>query len=197
MQRVRKLNKMVLLEKGTKLLRNFCTLNGIKPFDIHVVQPGERYYNFNSCAFYLNGAIYIMPAKCAPAGNGVRAWSWPGNTVDRTPYGVLQHELGHYLDDQHDSTLSIEWGKLYDKPLTNYHGTRGCSAMAEDFAEIFRLFVTNPNLLRRIRPKSWRYLAARFVTAEKRSWYNVLRIAPLPIIRAARNKIQKGEGGNR
>ena len=100
-----------------------------------------------------------MVPKCAAKGYGGRAWSWPGYVIDRTPFGVLQHELGHHVD-----ALKFKDGEVFSKtlhsfsqepPLTGYLGTdkQALTFYMEWFAENFRLFVTNPALCQTLRPK--------------------------------------------
>jgi len=184
-----------LLADGVAAMRLFCNMIDVKPPTVIVMQPGHKYYNTGSCAFYRNGTIWIAPKKCAHPGNGIRSWSWPGNTVDRTPYGVVQHELGHHMDLS-TKGLFKGWKKLNEKPITGYHGTGdnwvSDEARREDFAECFRLFITNPGLLLMIRPQTYRFFRYDngFELVAVRSWKKVLAKAPMGIRRAARNKVK-------
>ena len=119
------------------------------------------------------------PAACAAIGTAGRQWSYPGHTVDRTPYGVIAHELGHHVDGAHGSAPSREgYGARWrvetrEKPLTGY-----CRDDNEWFAEMFRLFITNPNLLRLERPKTHALMMDQWSPAETRAWDVVLASAP-------------------
>ena len=76
-------------------------------------------------------------------------------------YGVPPHELGHYIDDMM-STRSDSFSRHMhmtskEKPITSY-----APNSSEWFAEMFRLFVTNPMLLKEIRPETFRLLRKEF-----------------------------------
>lgn len=66
---------------------------------------------------------------------------------------------------------------------------------SERFAEWFRLFVTNPDLLRALRPKTFEALAQRWPNpAEARHWREVLQGSPRHL-RAAEKKVSEVPGG--
>lgn len=120
------------------------------------------------------------------------AWSFPGYVIDRTPYGVLQHEQGHAVDflcgtggGAYFSDFSQTVRKLAgEERLTNY-----CPNDAEWFAEMFRLFVTNSDLLRRVRPRTFGLLRTYFRPVIDHDWRVVLRDAPDRTIEQALKKI--------
>ena len=137
--------------------------------------------------------IHICVLKCANVcGEAMsRQWSYPGNTVDRTPYGVIAHELGHHVDvctGISKGKYSSEYGKSImdatgEKPISSY-----CPNPGEWFAEMFRVFFTNPNLLKQLRPRTWECLSSKFNTVESRHWREVLADAPARVIKALENK---------
>ena len=148
-----------------------------------------------ACAFYRRNTIYICVEKCAQPGTAGRSWSWPGYIVDRTPYGVLAHELGHSVDH----ALSQETGAYFgnfsrdifritgEEAITNY-----APNVAEWWAEIFRLFVTNPALLKVLRPRTYEAalkLGLRPLPGD--DWKQVLADAPERTLKAAENKIRQ------
>ena len=76
------------------------------------------------------------------------------------------------------------WRPLDAKALTGY-----CPNDNEWFAELFRLFVTNPDLFRHLRPKIADLFAAEWPwPAELRPWQEVLADSPRHI-NAAENKL--------
>jgi hypothetical protein len=123
-----------------------------------------------------------MPDKCQHVDSGSvggRNWSFPGYVIDQTPFGVLAHELGHYVDDIYNNcsfTLSrILRAKTKDKAITTYKQ----DSDEEWFAEIFRLFCTNPDLLKHIRRPMYDALIEKFPNVvETRPWELVLQAAP-------------------
>lgn len=164
------MKKEAFFEKGLELLKKFCFENKIEPPPVTKTSKDnedrllQRYYYVGSCAFYRPVHIYIAVDRCANLGYGGMAWSWPSYCVDRTPYGVLQHELGHHIDFIKSSTEQIKKEDLFsyrlyqfskEKPMTGYLGTdkEDRTFFMEWFAENFRLFVTNPDLCNRLRPR--------------------------------------------
>lgn len=136
------------------------------------VSPPE----FGTCAYYRDSVIYIHPKHCAAIGTAGRQWSYPGYSVDRTPYGVIQHELGHHIDKAHGprgGIYGVDWHRQTgEKPLTGY-----CPNDNEWFAEMFRLFVTNPDLLCHLRPLTWTKMMEHWKPVERRTWSEVLHEA--------------------
>lgn len=179
-----------LLARGEDLAQRFCALNKLQMPEVRVVS--SRDWQFDACAYYRPTYIAICVEKCAPLGKAGRAWSWPGNTVDRTPYGVVQHELGHHVDHtlsevkgSYHGNFSVEMRKLsQEKPLTGY-----CPNDAEWFAEIFRLFVTNSDLLLMLRPRAYAQLRKCLTPVVDASWLEVLKDAPERTLLACRNKV--------
>jgi hypothetical protein len=178
--------------EGITWVRQFITKNSLPPINVEIVSGNN--WLFSPCAYYRRDTIYICVDKCARpcTDEPSRNWSFPGNTVDRTPFGVLAHELGHHVDYHNSVTargpyygnFSIDMRKMtQEKPLTGY-----CPNDAEWFAEMFRLFVTNPNLLSQLRPVTYLKLAETFRTVTNEPWRTILRLAPLRVIRACENK---------
>ena len=156
-------HKSELLLLGMRLAIEFCDLNGIEPPAVEVV-PRERWH-FAPCAYYRpESGIHICLEKCAsPCGDlPSRACSWPGSVSDRTPYGVVAHELGHHVDWLTGEVKGPYWsdfggsvrGQSGEQAITSY-----CPGDEEWFAEMFRLYLTNPALLRQLRPRTWVILA--------------------------------------
>jgi hypothetical protein len=179
--------KNELLEAGVNLVLNWCLLNQVTPPRLTIYDEGKP--TFGTCAYYRNNIIYIWPNSCASVGRAGRQWSYPGYTVDRTPYGVLAHELGHHSDLQHGKkggTLSHLWlEETKEKPISGY-----CPNPNEWYAEMFRLFLTNPDLLRILRPKTFeRFLSKWPNTVEWRRWEIVL-VDSERHLTAVRNKIK-------
>lgn len=184
-------SKESMLERGIAVTRCFCALNGIPVPEITVV-TGK--WAFDACAYYRpHEGIVINVTKCAFVGLEGRQWSFPGYTVDRTPYGVLQHELGHHVD-VHTSVVVDRYRGDYsrdmrawvrEEPITSY-----CPDDGEWFAEMFRLFVTNPDLLHQIRPLTYaRLLADGFRPVFHDSFEDRLKGAPDRTIRSAHRKV--------
>lgn len=179
-----------LLEDGIKLMARFCKANGI-PDPLAVTVDKETWAFPSTCAYYRPVEIHICVPRCAAIGRGGPAWSYPGYVVDRTPYGVIQHELGHHVDHRL-STVKGKYGgdfsssvrqRSREERLTSY-----CPNDWEWFAEMFRLFVTNPDLLKAVRPGTHYELSRFFVPVVTAPWREVLRDAPQRTIDQAAKK---------
>lgn len=199
-------SKEELFVAGVKLTEKFCATNGIPIPQINRLCPTDRAYHLGTCAFYRPQTISIMVEKCAARGLGGASWSCPGYAVDRTPYGVLQHELGHHVDTIKTGAVTTQdlMEKLFSKqiydqskeaPLTKYLGTdtKVATFFMEWFAENFRLYVTNPDLSLKLRPKFYTAVfSAGIYPIIEESWEEVLRLnnAPTRNIEQARKNIK-------
>lgn len=171
-----------LFEEGSSLLKQFCKLNRLDVPEVRKWHVDSWRFQ-GTCAYYRPTYIAICVDRCARLGLGGRAWSWPGYVIDRTPYGVLQHELGHHIDimmsgmkEGYQGTYSISLRKqTKELPITGYTPND-----AEWFAEIFRLFVTNPDLLDRCRPQTFAVLEKQFTLSTDKRWDQVLRSMDAP-----------------
>lgn len=174
---------------GVALTKTFCTSNNIFHPTINRVLPSDRLFQLNTCGYYRPYTISVMVEKCAARGLGGASWSCPGYAVDRTPYGVLQHELGHHVDTLKTGQVTTQdlMEKLFsrkiflqskEEPLTKYLGTdkRAPTFFMEWFAENFRLYVTNPDLSLKLRPKFYLALWCEGIyPLTEEGWESVLR----------------------
>ena len=181
--------KRTLLGAGIMVMQHFCQLNSIQP--PAVAEAESNRWAFGVCAYYRANVMTICVSRCASVGTAGMQWSYPGNTVDRTPYGVVQHELGHHVDtlkstrvDRYRGDFSVSMRERSGEvPLTSY---------CPDDAEMFRLFVTNPDLLKHLRPRTHAEMAAHFKPVFTDGWREMLAGAPDRTIIAAERKIAKG-----
>lgn len=184
-------SRAALLKRGDYVMTAFCSRNDMPVPALRLVDSGD--WIADVCAFYRDGVTHICISRCASIGRVGRQWSFPGYTVDRTPYGVLQHELGHHVDVQRSAKRGKYFGDFSaalrgnsgEQPITTY-----CPNDAEWFAEMFRVFVTNPDLLRLLRPRTYRELRACFEPVFADAWRDRLRDAPARTIAAAEKKIE-------
>ena len=184
-------DKHALLDAGIARMQAFCRLNDI--FTPAVIECARLTWIFNECAYYRNKEISICIEKCATVSASPRAWSYPGYSTDRTPYGVIAHELGHHVDVIKSTRKGNYYGDFSlnmradtnAPPLTSY-----CPNDAEWFAEMFRLFVTNADLLQAMRPTVHAaLLTAGFKPIFGETWRDVLRDAPDRFENAIMHKI--------
>lgn len=183
-----------LYHLGLQLLKRFFDLNRPSYPDQPIVIPigadslnnihRRAYLTVGACAWYRNNQIWIKVDKCANIGRAGRCWSYPGYTVDRTPYGVLAHEVGHWAEDQIQGIATRTRQATREEPISGY-----CPNDSEWWAEMFRLFLTNPDLLRKIRPATYVRIARHFLKALDEDYETVLSSAPVRTLQAARKKI--------
>lgn len=183
--------KASMLARGKELAARFCAANGLS--EPAVEEVAYKDWKFGVCAYYRRSVTTICVQRCAAIGTAGMQWSYPGYTVDRTPYGVVQHELGHHVDWLLSDRKGPYFGdfsiamrrRAGEEPITTY-----CPNDAEWFAEMFRLFVTNPDLLLQLRPRTHAEMAARFKPVFEDSWRERLAGAPDRTILAAERKIE-------
>lgn len=189
--------KQTLFDNGVTLVTEFCNANDLPLPSITSVPINSHLYRTRACGWYRRNGICIKVPACAAIGRGGPAWSYPGYVIDRTPYGVLAHELGHYVDHTLTTRLGLRsrwgcWGfgttmrqQSNNAPkLTNY-----CPNDSEWFAEMFRLFCTNPNLLKAARPAAYEALCQHLTPVVRSTWQTVLANAPARTRQQAAKKI--------
>lgn len=183
-------DKPSMFDRGKSLATKWCEINNVIPPSVIYVPSSE--WRVSRCAYYRRGVTRICVQRCAGIGVAAMAWSYPGYIVDRTPYGVVQHELGHHVDmllsdrtGAYFGDFSINMRKRSgEPPITSYHPDD-----AEWFAEMFRVFVTNPDLLLQLRPRTHAEMMVRFRPVFTDTWRERLAGAPDRTIKAAENKI--------
>lgn len=191
------LTRDVMAEAGRDVVGVFCRANDMTPPRLGGTVPQGRLQLYGgTCGLYDGsrggGTVYVNPADCARLGYGGPAWSWPGYIADRTPFGVYAHELGHHVD----RLLGYPSGRLRqasgEPPITSY-----APNPSEWFAEMFRLFVTNPDLLWLVRPATYRIMVTDYhlVPVEEGGWREVLAEAPARTLARAEVKIAAASQG--
>lgn len=184
------MTKDELFHQGLSLLNSFCATNALPVPEVTAIARAD-WRSRHMCAYYRPVYIHICVSRCAAIGLAGRNWSYPGYVIDRTPFGVLQHELGHHVDTQRSSyrrRYSVELRQqTRDEPITSYAPNAG-----EWFAEMIRLFITNPNLLAQLRPRTHEaLLRSGLKPVVSGKWETILNGAPARTCQAARNKIQR------
>lgn len=185
-------DRETLFTMGVRVMAEFCNINSIFTPEVRKVNPNG--WPYSTCAYYRPSYMAICVQRCAWIGTAGRAWSFPGYTVDRTPYGVLQHEFGHHVDVLRGENRRAYWSEFSkavreasgEKPITSY-----CPNDAEWFAEMFRVYVTNPDLLLQVRPRTHRELRRCFEPVFRDTWRDRLQGAPARTITAAERHIER------
>ncbi len=182
-----------LYQRGVDLLTAFRRANpAVAPVEVELDATINA--SFGVCAYYRSDVIRIDVRACALIGTAGRAWSYPGYTVDRTPYGVLCHEMGHHVDKAHGrepGTLSPAVFEFAGEPAISSYPDEytGTMRINEWYAEAFRVFLTNPDLLRLVRPRTFEALRDTLTPVETRTWDQVIQAERQRA--AARRKIEE------
>ena len=196
-------SRKTLFLRGIERVNEFCEANRIQPPPIQ--QIGKEKWFVSACAYYrpeteatkkytspgINICLELCGRPCSEP--TTRNWSWPGSTVDRGPYGVLCHELGHHCD-WHTGAKKWSYGSEYCEEVKQESGEPGITSYAQEnpaewFAESFRLFVTNPGLLQTLRPLTYSILTRRWKPLLPLDWRVVLGSnVPERVVKSLLNK---------
>lgn len=184
--------KMAMLSNGIGLVQAFCERNGLSVPALQLYSRAEWRYP-STCAYYRPETIHIAVDRCSHIGTANRAWSYPGYITDRTPYGVMAHELGHHVDHTLSKTKG-SYGGNFSEDMRAESGeprlTSYCPNDWEWFAEMFRLFATNPTLLQAVRPKTFTLMITGGLRpVDPQPWREVLKDAPARTLAMAERKV--------
>ncbi len=150
------LDNLELAKFGQARVEVFLSKNGLpKPKELNFV---ENRGMCGLCTFPEDRrnrddhpVILVQPSGCAKPSRGYgMKWSFPGYVTDRTPVGVVAHEIGHHIDYEtgFPSRSMPRSGKV-----SSYEPNH-----LEAWAETMRLFILNPDLLRTISPDRYKYV---------------------------------------
>ena len=144
---------------GLKLVQDFAEANDIPlprfitSFDLTTDDAtirrlvGDAHWRNTGMQWGKN--IWVNVLVAARPGRGTyRQWSFPGYKVDRTPYGVIAHEFGHWVAKVRRLRFAAAFYRA--RPVSGYEPNR-----SEAIAETIKLFITNSDLLRRGSPVRW------------------------------------------
>ncbi len=141
------------------------------------------------CIVDSKSAIAVDLKRCRVAAR-IPGWSWtfPGYKVDATPFGVVCHEYGHHVDHTLGGKAGLSNRRAWKDVIDNEEEVSGYEPNhREAFAEAFRLFLTNPSLLREGRPERWEYFTEtlQLRPPHEHPWRTVLKHAHPRIVAAA------------
>ena len=185
-----KMTKDELAERSVKHIQNFLQMNNLPVPEFVMSEYPDAKNKFQKTGHYSRkeGKVYLNAANTRnpvmkPGG---MQWSYPGYKVDKTPLGVLAHEIGHHID--HTIKFDENSFPYKGEKVTGYEPT-----VHEAIAESLRLFMLNPDLLHTIAPKRYQFfLDNGLKPTVKQSWKDVLHGAP----QAYFDQINKNFSGN-
>ena len=178
-------DKMNFYHKTIELSKYYCEVNSLRQPIISI----DTNNFIKSTGLYINqryskdgeSKILIDFKRCKyPVKTPGFSWSFTGYKSDKTISGVICHELGHHTHFSNDVRLWIdEFDRLKSEDyLTSYH-----PSTSEDIAESIRLFILNPFLLKKLRPKRYfKLLDLGLKQITDYDWEAILKYAPKEII---------------
>lgn len=158
--------------------------------------PGKNPWHDNG--WYWNGTLFVnLKRSRPPVKNPGFAWSYTGFKADLTAPGILAHEIGHHVHHQIDKKTNYKHhnyvlAKLRDLKQNEVAVSGYEPNEFEVMAEACRLFILNPDLLKKGRPKRFEFLSGLGLKPlHTTPWREVLRHAHPRLITAAENWIRK------
>jgi hypothetical protein len=182
-------------EAGLADVLAFLHKNGIHPPKIYPEPPPVAANKWQTYGLYFGPSSYGGPeardgriwvnidkARMPSYKQSRSGYSFPGHKTDRTPAGVLAHEIGHHVGRVCRFDSSMSWFSVWvmTKPVTSYEPTE-----EEAFAETMRIFILNPGLLSRGAPRRFYYLIDRGLKPLFDLDYDPLEFAPKHVKKSA------------
>jgi hypothetical protein len=170
---------------GIARCRAFLSLNSLREPAFINAPDGKLF------GWYTSNKVWVNVGKTRPATiTPGFSWTYPGYKADLTAYGVTAHEVGHHVQAiRKISRHEIRVITALEPRVTSYEPTPN-----ESFAEMMKVFITNPDLLRVGRPVRWIFLTRQLGLrpVDDRPWTDVLSAAHPKFIAAAHNWIKQG-----
>lgn len=174
------MTKMELYQKGMAHIKAFAASNLLPmPYNGFKLVPDASEWPLDQPSCYTDQRVYIHVRSCPE----VSQKSCPAAVLDDTPYGRLAFEYAHHIESTLAVALEME-ARSYEKALTK-NGR-------EWFGSGLRLFITNPHLLKLVRPKTYAELRTHFHPIVKTNYIQTLEAfnPPAEIIDYIRKKVQ-------
>lgn len=141
-----------LFNKAVYDIRKFCVVNGFNMPKI-IIEPNTGYNKYRGWYIWDSSEIHIVPHMCVRASTMAGySWHYPRYFTDMTVYGVLCHEFAHYVHCKQQ--IGIKYPRFkHERSISTYELNN-----IEKIAEAIRLFISNPDLLRRANPKRYAFV---------------------------------------
>jgi len=192
----RKFQKDTNYYQGLEICQAFLDLNHV-PHPEFTIGHLEEMDAGGAWGLYIPAEKKIITDvhQCVDAGSGnpdKDGWFFSCGRSDGTPMGVVAHETGHHVHFSKDISGMIKDldGVTNKEPrVTPYEPN-----VYEAIAEMMRIFILNPELLKEGRPKRWKYLtnAVGLKPLHNKPWKTILKHAHPRIIKATKIWIQAG-----
>jgi hypothetical protein len=139
------------LKKAIDVVEDFCKANGKNRLPINITAINNTYCSGVYDVMHNELKVYIDPSM---------EDKWKGDyemtSDDGSPYSVLLHEYGHWV---HNKWLGLE-NVPEGENLLSLHDVK--NDVCERFAETFRVFVDNPDVLKEQNPTRYAWMMERF-----------------------------------
>lgn len=196
-------DKLTAYSHARELCDTFLTVNQLPQPKAYLTEPDESRRPpgknpWSDNGWYWKDVLYVnVKHSKTPVKTPGFAWSYTGFKADMTAPGILAHELGHYVKDLIDRKVDRKHRKVFDMNIkaigeiepnvSSYEPNSD-----ERWAEAFRLFVLNPDLLREGRPIRYEFfLHLRLQPVNTLTWREVLVNAHPKMIKATESWIKK------
>lgn len=170
-------------EYGLKICKKFFEVNNLQ-------FPKVKIKNTLSCygqTIYNSETVYVNLKRArSPVGNPGFSWSFTGYKADLTPSGILAHECGHIVDSL--TNFKLHKQQLNGEPkVTSYEPNK-----YERSAEMIKVFILNPDLLKIGRPQRYKLLTEvlKLKPVINDNWESVLENAHEKLRKAAQTWIR-------
>ena len=188
-------NKKQAFEDAQTLVREFLDLNSLShpvsmsDVDIFLNSTPSNMRGYGLYDFKTTRLIVNVKKSRTPVKTPGFSWSYTGYKADLTIPGILCHEIGHHTHNMRERDLGVQPIKellksirANEKAVSSYEPN-----VYETFAEMTKLFVLNPNLLKLGRPLRWSFLTqdVQLKPLHDEPWKNVLVNAHEKLIAAA------------
>lgn len=185
-------DKKKVYKDAVRYCNKFLRINGLsKPNKYLTTAPWlkQRYYGW-----YQTGTqeVFVdLERSHCPVRNPNYVWSYTGYKVDLTAPGTLAHEIGHHVQTVYESLLTQREKRNFrsilkkisfaEKSMSSYEYD-----VHEMFAESTRLFLLNPDLLKKARPLRYELLSevVGLKPMHQVDWREILQHAHPKIIQA-------------
>lgn len=176
-----------------KHCERFLAVNLITPLSCIMNRKGKGAYGtYHSVENSIWVDVHRTIFPCSTPGY---SWSYTGYKADLTAPGVLAHEVGHHVhyralcDGNKKCDKAMSTARQLETEVSSYEPN-----LCEVFAEAFKLFILNPDLLLQGRPMRYAVLAGcmglKPIVTEP--WHEVLLFAHPKLLKAAVNWIRAG-----
>lgn len=190
-------DKVTAIREAAAYVEAFLDANGIVRPREYLLAPDEKrkppgHNPWHNNGWYWRGVVFVNLARSRPPTKTPGfAWSFTGFKADLTAPGILTHEVGHHVHAELDKRIDAKHRKIMLGCLRGIArrepAVSGYEPNAHEvMAEMQRLFILNPMLLKEGRPLRYMFITGLGLKPlHDVPWRDVLKHAHPRIISAA------------